>query len=303
MLVSGGGGGAVASVNGYTGIVVLDATDVSAMAYSDNLNDLSAVTPGTTGKALLDDTTAAAARTTLGLGTIATATAAATPDAYASALDSIVAALGTTIDYCALTAIPDFKTNPPAGSFVANTTQITADLTGGVITWTRSNTGADGARASALCPYWSVEPAGVDMLTARVSCTGGQNYEGGGLFTHNNYNCGVYFFVYTTVLEFYDDVHGVIATAAITQSAYIWQRLIRVGNFILAYYSTSTARPTAYGPTAATHWVFLGHRQLPTNTGATCDNKPLLGFHTVIPAGANDGYALTMTALEHVRLL
>lgn len=52
-VTGGGGGGAVDSVNGQTGVVVLDATDVGASAF---------------GATLIDDATAGDARTTLGLG-------------------------------------------------------------------------------------------------------------------------------------------------------------------------------------------------------------------------------------------
>lgn len=79
-----GGAGAITSVNGQTGVVVLTATDVgadatgaaaAAQAASQPLNS-NLTTVGSTitaaGLAILDDANAAAQRTTLGLGTLAT---------------------------------------------------------------------------------------------------------------------------------------------------------------------------------------------------------------------------------------
>ena len=89
--ISGGGGGAVDSVNGYTGVVTLAASDVGAQPSDSDLTAIAGLTSAadkgiqftgsgtagtydltTAGKALLDDADAAAQRTTLGLGTAAT---------------------------------------------------------------------------------------------------------------------------------------------------------------------------------------------------------------------------------------
>lgn len=69
----GGGGGAVDSVNGYTGTVVLGATDVGAQPVDSDLTAIAALSTTTFGRALLTLADAAAGRTTLGLGTAATA--------------------------------------------------------------------------------------------------------------------------------------------------------------------------------------------------------------------------------------
>lgn len=105
----GGGGGAVDSVNGQTGVVVLDAGDVGADATGAAAAAL--VTADAHSAALVDDlsgvTNAATARTNLGLGTAATqssaafdaAGAAAAAQAASQPLDSdltAIAALTTT---------------------------------------------------------------------------------------------------------------------------------------------------------------------------------------------------------------
>jgi hypothetical protein len=67
--ITGGGGGAVDSVNGETGVVVLDATDVGAAA-TVHTHTASQISDSTTvGRAVLAAADAAAARTAIGAGT------------------------------------------------------------------------------------------------------------------------------------------------------------------------------------------------------------------------------------------
>jgi hypothetical protein len=70
----GGGGGAVDSVNGETGVVVLDASDVGAQPVDSDLTAIAALTTTAYGRAFLALADAAAARTALALGNAATLT-------------------------------------------------------------------------------------------------------------------------------------------------------------------------------------------------------------------------------------
>jgi hypothetical protein len=98
-----GGGGAVDSVNGQTGVVVLDADDIDdtatthKFATSAQLDKVDAIS--TFGASLVDDVDAAAARTTLGLGTAATTDASAyqPADADLTALAGIAGVQGDII--------------------------------------------------------------------------------------------------------------------------------------------------------------------------------------------------------------
>lgn len=104
---SGSVGGAVDSVNGQAGDVVLGASDVGAQPADTDLTAIAALTTTTFGRALLALVDAAALRTTAGLGTAATqpstafdaAGAAAAAQAASQPLDSdltAIAALSTT---------------------------------------------------------------------------------------------------------------------------------------------------------------------------------------------------------------
>jgi phage portal protein BeeE len=75
-VISGGGGGAVASVNGHTGVVSLTAADVGAQASDADLAAIALLTTTAFGRALLALANAAALRTAAGLGDIATHAAA-----------------------------------------------------------------------------------------------------------------------------------------------------------------------------------------------------------------------------------
>lgn len=61
----GGGGGAVDSVNGQTGVVVLDASDVGAQASDADLAAIAALTTATFGRSLLEAANAAGGRSLL----------------------------------------------------------------------------------------------------------------------------------------------------------------------------------------------------------------------------------------------
>jgi hypothetical protein len=101
------GTGAVDSVNGHTGVVVLGASDVGAQPVDTDLTAIAALSTTTFGRALLALADAAALRTAAGLGTAATqastafdaAGAAASAQAASQPLDSdltAIAALATT---------------------------------------------------------------------------------------------------------------------------------------------------------------------------------------------------------------
>lgn len=70
----GGGGGAVTSVNGETGAVVLDATDVGAQPADADLTAIAALSTQAFGRSLLTLASAAAARAALGILNYVTAT-------------------------------------------------------------------------------------------------------------------------------------------------------------------------------------------------------------------------------------
>lgn len=72
-----GGGGAVSSVNGKTGAVVLAAADVGAQPSDSDLTAIAALSTTSYGRAFLALADAAAGRTALGLGTAATTAASA----------------------------------------------------------------------------------------------------------------------------------------------------------------------------------------------------------------------------------
>src|SRR5690348_1078971 len=72
VIVGSGGGGAVDSVNGETGTVVLSAADVGAQPVDSDLTAIAALTTTTYGRALLALADAAALRAAAGLGTAAT---------------------------------------------------------------------------------------------------------------------------------------------------------------------------------------------------------------------------------------
>src|ERR1044072_3389958 len=65
----GGTGGAVDSVNGHTGAVVLTASDVGAQPVDSDLTAIAALATTTFGRSLLTAADAAAARTLTGAGT------------------------------------------------------------------------------------------------------------------------------------------------------------------------------------------------------------------------------------------
>jgi hypothetical protein len=67
----GGEGGAVESVNGHTGVVVLTATDVEAQPLDSDLTAIALLSTSSFGRSLLTLASESAARTALGLGTAA----------------------------------------------------------------------------------------------------------------------------------------------------------------------------------------------------------------------------------------
>lgn len=158
----GTGGGAVSSVNGYTGAVVLAASDVGAQPLDSDLTSIAALVTTTFGRGLLTQADAAATRTTLGLGTAATSAATAFDAAgAASAAQSAAATDATTkannaqafaIQRANHTGTQLLATISDAGTAAAANTGTTAGTipvlgTGGVLAMARLATGTpDGTK-------------------------------------------------------------------------------------------------------------------------------------------------------------
>jgi hypothetical protein len=105
---SGGGGGAVDSVNGHTGVVVLSASDVGAQPSDSDLTAIAALATSAFGRSLLTLVDAPAARTALALGSAATQPSSAF-DAAGAAASALAASQPLDSD---LTAIAALATTP-----------------------------------------------------------------------------------------------------------------------------------------------------------------------------------------------
>lgn len=251
-------------------------------------------TPGTIGLALLDDVTAADARSTIGitLGNAVTQ--------FASATDTAVVSRGSTLDLCSLT-IPNIKTAGVIPNWgTANDSNLSGNISGGVLTLTRANSGGTDSRANGNFPMLWVEPGAMnDMLTARIATSGTLDFNGGGLFAWNGFGDNVMFYAWNTTLELHHDPAGAFFTTSILAGQYIWQRIIRRGPHHTFYYSTSTAEPANYGNTVGTDWVFVAHTTIQTSTRTT---KPRMGIGLSYPAGSLGSYDITLTTCRYERL-
>lgn len=249
--------------------------------------------------------TAAGARTNLGLGTIATATAGTTPLAYTGASSATFAPLANREDLCAGGDVADLITSTPTGWFTANTANSTIARASNVVTMTRLNAGGSEDRNNGTFPYIARKFGHKGgRLVARFNCTGSADFRLGGAFVHiGSVTSAGYVgsFSWATSYQAYSATYSspTGGTVTITQSQYIWTLMDFSSAGATVYYSTSTTEPTEGGASAATTWVKIGFIPMVAATSVGGMAASLLaGAHTCYIAGTLAQYVATFTVLR-----
>lgn len=295
-------GGGVTSVNGETGVVVLDAADVGAIAEP--------ATP-TIGESLEYDgavfnKTAAGATGQIKIGRTSDTSTWSTPViqqdgvlALSGATASVL--VGSQIDLCDGGDVANLISSPPTGArWSAATANITAARASNVITIVRNSTSATESRETTgtLGPALFFENPGTDFdLVIALDNNGAADFKIAfvGMQTGNNVATGVN--VWKTSVEYWLSALTTITTKTITQTQKVWVWLQVSGTKIKAYYSTSTNEPTVIGATASTQWFYLGQTPLAVNTTAPTqeDNVGLTLFDTITFGHTVNVYVMRLT--------